>query len=97
MPSVTRIGDMDMFHCSLPHRLMGSQDVFANKRGVSRQSDVNDPHLLPGGLTCPVHAAPITMGSKSVFANKLGVGRIGDQVTACTAVAEGSQDVFAGD
>ena len=97
MPAVTRIGDMDMFHCSLPHRLMGSQDVFVNKRGVSRQSDVNDPHQLPGYPVCPFHAAPITMGSKSVFANKLGVGRIGDQITACTAVAEGSQDVFAGD
>jgi len=75
---------------------MGSQDVFANKKGVSRQSDVNDPHQLPG-VPCPVHSAPITMGSKSVFANKLGVGRIGDKITSCTAVAEGSQDVFAGD
>lgn len=97
MPSVTRIGDMDIFHCSLPYRLLGSQDVFANKKGVSRQSDVNTPHTFPAGITCPVHQAPITMGSQSVFANKLGVGRIGDQITACTAVAEGSQDVFAGD
>ena len=48
MPAVTRIGDMDIFHCSLPYRLQGSNDVFVNKKGVSRKGDVNTPHLLPG-------------------------------------------------
>jgi len=96
MPAVTRIGDMDIFHCSLPYRLQGSSDVFANKKGVSRKGDLNTPHLLPGGLFCPTHSAPISIGSVSVFANKFGVGRIGDLITACTAVAQGSPDVFAG-
>lgn len=96
MPAVCRIGDMDIFHCSLPYRLIGSQDVFANKKGVSRQTDANTIHLFPFGFLCPPHQAPITMGSQSVFANKLGVGRIGDSITSCTAVAQGSPDVFAG-
>ena len=101
MPSVTRIGDMDMFHCSLPHRFECSPDVNVNGFGVSRETDNNDPHQKPAGLICVPHTAPIAKGSKSVYANKLGVGRIGDPVNGllnpCTQVAEGSQDVFAGD
>jgi uncharacterized Zn-binding protein involved in type VI secretion len=95
MPAVCRIGDMDIFHCSLPFRLQGSNDVFANKKGISRKGDINTPHLLPG-VPCPTHSAPIALGSMSVFANKFNVGRIGDLITACTAVAQGSPDVFAG-
>ena len=90
MPAVCRIGDMDVFHCSLPHRLQGSPNVFANGIAVSRQGDNNDPHLLPGGMYCPTHSAAITMGSATVFANGKGVGRIGDSITACTSVAQGS-------
>ena len=95
MPAVTRIGDMDIFHCSLPYRQNGSTDVKANGRGISRQTDVNTVHLLPG-VPCPAHAAPITSGSSTVRVNKLGAGRIGDSITSCTAVAQGSPDVFAG-
>jgi len=95
MPAVTRIGDADTVHCSTPYRDGGSTDVFVNSIGVSRASDLNTAHLLPG-TPCPTHVAPITTGSTTVFINNLGCGRIGDAVTACTSVAEGSEDVFAG-
>ena len=95
MPAVTRIGDADVAHCSGMTRAAGSGNVFVNGIGVSRQGDNNTPHLLPG-LPCPSHAAPITTGSTTVFINNVGCGRIGDGVTACTSVAEGSPNTFAG-
>jgi uncharacterized Zn-binding protein involved in type VI secretion len=94
MPAVTRIGDADVAHCSGMTRAVGSGNVFANNIAVSRQTDVNTGHLLPGS-PCPSHAAPITTGSTSVFINNLGCGRVGDAITSCTSVAAGSPNVFA--
>jgi uncharacterized Zn-binding protein involved in type VI secretion len=76
-------------------RAVGSPNVFANNIPVSRQSDVNTVHLLPGS-PCPAHTAPIAVGSATVFINNLGCGRVGDALTTCTAVAAGSPNVFAG-
>ena len=95
MPAVCRIGDADVPHCSGMVRLGGSINVFVNGIGVSRQTDVNTSHLLPG-IPCPTHAAPITVGSLTVKVNGLGCGRIFDLITGCTSVAEGSSNVFAG-
>ena len=95
MPAVTRIDDADVAHCSGMKRAEGSGNVFANGIAVSRQSDNNTGHLLPG-VPCPSHSAPITTGSGSVFVNALGCGRVGDEITDCTSVAEGSGNVFAG-
>ena len=95
MPAVTRIGDADIAHCSGMTRAVGSGNVFANSIPVSRQTDVNTGHLLPGGSSCPSHTAPITTGSPTVFINNLGCGRVGDAITGCTSVAAGSPNVFA--
>ena len=95
MPAVTRIGDADVAHCSGMTRAVGSSDVFANGIAVSRQSDINTVHLKPP-VVCVNHTAPITTGSTTVKVNGLGCGRIGDAITACTSVAAGSPNVFAG-
>ena len=95
MPAVTRIGDADVAHCSGMVRAVGSGDVFVNNIAVSRQSDINTSHLLPGS-PCPSHSAPIASGSSTVFVNNLGCGRIGDALSGCTSVAAGSPNVFAG-
>jgi uncharacterized Zn-binding protein involved in type VI secretion len=95
MPAVTRIGDADVTHCSGMTRAQGSSNVFANGIGVSRQGDVNTTHLLPGD-PCPAHTAGITSGSGTVFVNGKGCGRVGDGISACTSVAAGSSNVFAG-
>ncbi len=95
MPAVTRVGDADVAHCSGMTRAVGSSNVFVNNIAVSRQSDVNTGHLLPGS-PCPSHAAPIATGSSTVFINNLGCGRIGDALSGCTSVAAGSPNVFAG-
>jgi uncharacterized Zn-binding protein involved in type VI secretion len=95
MPAVTRIGDADVAHCSGMVRAAGSGDVFVNNIPVSRQGDVNTAHLLPGS-PCPTHAAPIAVGSTTVFINNKGCGRVGDAISGCTSVAQGSSNVFAG-
>jgi uncharacterized Zn-binding protein involved in type VI secretion len=95
MPAVTRIGDADVDHCSGMVRAEGSPNVFVNGIPISRQGDLNTVHLYPG-VPCPPHAEPITTGSLTVFINRRGCGRIGDSITDCTSVAEGSENVFAG-
>ena len=95
MPAVTRIGDADVTHCSGMTRAAGSSNVFCNSIGVSRQGDNNTTHLLPGA-PCPAHAAPIASGSSTVFVNGKGCGRVVYSISACTSVAAGSGNVFAG-
>ena len=97
MPAVTRIGDADVVHCSRPNRLQGSDNVFVNGIGVSRQGDNNTTHLLPPNVPpCPSHAAGIASGSSTVKVNGKGCGRVGDSISGCTSVAAGSSNVFAG-
>ena len=95
MPAVTRIGDADVTHCSGMTRAAGSPNVYVNGISWSRRGDPNTPHLLPG-VPCPSHAAGIAVGSTTVFVNGLGGGRVGDGISGCTSVAEGSPNVFAG-
>ena len=95
MPAACRIGHADIPHCSGMVRAEGSPNVYVNGIPWSRMGDVNTPHLLPGD-PCPTHVAPIAVGSRTVFVNGLGAGRIGDGIAGCTAVAEGSDNVFAG-
>jgi len=95
MPAVCRIGHADIPHCSGMVRAAGSSNVFVNGIGISRQTDVNTLHKKPPA-PCPKHAKGITTGSNTVKINGLGCGRIGDSITGCTSVAEGSDNVFAG-
>ena len=97
MPAICRVGDLDLVHCSVPARLQGSSNVFVNGLPISRQGDLNTPHLLPPFVpACPTHTAPITLGSLTVRVNGRGCGRVGDYVASCTFVATGSPNVFAG-
>ena len=95
MPAATRIGDADVSHCSGMVRAEGSPNVFVNNIPWSRQGDHNTVHLFTEAL-CTPHTAPITTGSPTVIVNGRGGGRIGDAITSCTLVAEGSPNVFAG-
>jgi uncharacterized Zn-binding protein involved in type VI secretion len=76
-------------------RLGCSPTVFAEGKPISRQTDVNTPHTLPGN-PCPPCCAPISAGSSTVKINGLGCGRVGDAITACTSVAQGAGTVYAG-
>ena len=96
MPAATREGDADVTHCTGMVRDEHSENVLINKIGNSRQGDVNTTHLLFSANFCPPHAAPITLGCPTVIVNGRGGGRVGDAITACTQVAEGSPNVFFG-
>ena len=96
MPAVCVKGHLDAPHCSPMVRFGASTNVFVNGIGISRQTDHNTSHLIPFGEDCIFHTAPITTGSLTVRVNGLGCGRIGDSLTACTSVAAGSINVFAG-
>lgn len=95
MAAITRFGDADIPHCSKMVRSGASGNVYANGIPVSRQTDKNTVHLLPGS-PCTSHAAPIAAGSSTVKVNNLGCGRVGDGISGCTAVKAGSPNVFAG-
>lgn len=95
MPAITRIGDADVTHCSGMVRAQGSDNVFCNGIGISRQGDINTVHLKPP-KPCSPHTAPIAVGSTTVFVNSKGCGRVGDGLSGCTAVAAGSSNCFAG-
>ena len=96
MPAATREGDADVPHCSGMVRDEHSPDVLINNIGNSRQGDHNTGHLKFSGSKCPNHTAPITTGCPTVIVNGRGGGRIGDAITDCTQVAEGSPNVFFG-
>jgi uncharacterized Zn-binding protein involved in type VI secretion len=93
--AVTFFGAADIPHCSGMVRFGKSTNVKVGGIGVSRQGDINTPHLLPG-LPCPAHAAPIAIGSLKVKVNGRGCGRMGDSISGCTSVAQGHPKVFAG-
>lgn len=96
MTAVTRITDLDIVHCSLPVRAIGSPNVFVSGLPWSSTTQTNIPHLIPAGKFCVVHVAPIGIGSSSVFVNGLSAGRIGAPLITCTATAAGSPNVFCG-
>jgi len=96
MTAVVRIGDLDIVHCSLPVRAVGSPNVIVGGLPWSLVSNINMPHLIPAGRFCAVHVAPIIQGSSSVFVNGLSAGRIGAPILNCTATASGSPNVFCG-
>jgi len=77
---------------------MGSGDVFINNIAAARQGDSSTPHLKPGPgkPPCSTHSAAISRGSSTVFVNGIALARVGDPLSGCTAVAQGSPDVFAG-
>lgn len=96
MPAVARIGDLNVVHCSSSALAVGSGSVFANGRPVTYKGCPNTTHLLPGGRSCGSHQGTIAAGSGTVFVQGEGIGRLGDAMTGCTLIAEGSDTVFAG-
>ena len=81
-------------------RIVNKGGVYANNIPISRQGDKNTPHFAPAHKEthpiCNIHQAAIATGSTTVFVNGKGCGRVGDALTGCTAVAQGSPNVFAG-
>ena len=99
--AVTFFGAADTPHCGPMTRAANSANVFVVNnagvsKGVSREGDINTSHLYNLGDSCPYHAKPIANSGIAVFVNGKRIGRLGDALTGCTTVAEGSPTVFAG-
>ena len=93
---VARLGDAEICHCSVPFRKGHFKTVFANGIPVSGDGHMNTPHLkpCPCPVCCCVHTASLKATTKSVFCEAIKIGRVGDPT--CTAVAQGSPNVFSG-
>ena len=96
MPAVARKGDAGVVHCSGYTIATGSPDVFINGQPAARVGDTSTSHLRHGSPRCVPHVSTIAAGSSSVFVNGRPLARVGDPLTACTTIAQGSGDVFAG-
>ena len=58
--AVTFFGAADIPHCSGMVRFGKSDNVKVGGLGVSRQFDINTPHLKPAGVFCVPHIASIS-------------------------------------
>jgi uncharacterized Zn-binding protein involved in type VI secretion len=96
MPAAARLGDRGVPHCSGYTIASGAPTVLINGRPAARVGDVSTPHLKPGGRGCNTHVAPIVTGSASVIIEGRPAARIGDLLAGCTAVGQGSFNVFIG-
>jgi uncharacterized Zn-binding protein involved in type VI secretion len=94
MPAVTRLGDKCTGHGCFPPRAntSASGNVFVNNIAAHRQSDAWATHCC--GPSC--HDSVLASGSGTVFVNNLQLARIGDPVACGSAIAAGSDNVFAG-
>ena len=96
MPAQARVGDPGIPHCS-PYVIMtGSLDVIVNGRPAATVGSLSTPHLIPAGILCVTHVAPVLTGSLSVLINGKPAARVGDYLLDCTVIAFGSFDVITG-
>ena len=72
--------------------IQASGNVFANGRGVHRQSDQWDVHCCPAIPEC--HSGVLASGSPNVITNNLQTGRCGDPVNCGSYVITCSGDVI---
>jgi uncharacterized Zn-binding protein involved in type VI secretion len=96
MPAQARVGDPGIPHCSPYVILTGSLDVIVNGKPAAYVGSLSTPHLIPAGVICVTHVAPVVFGSLSVLINGKPAARVGDPLGDCTVIALGSFDVITG-
>jgi|LakMenEpi03Aug12_release.lakeMendotaPanAssembly.Ray.scaffolds.fasta_scaffold567286_2 uncharacterized Zn-binding protein involved in type VI secretion len=95
MPALARVGDKGVPHCSPFTIATGSPDVFVNGRPAAFSGSMSSPHLIPfKKKKCLPHVSNVLAKPRAVFINGLPAACVGDTLTACTAIATGSLDVF---
>lgn len=94
MPAVSRLGDTCTGHGCFPPRAStsGSGTVFVNGKPAHRQGDGWEVHSCGKSH----HDSELAGGSSTVVVNGKPLARIGDPVACGSAVAVGSDNVFAG-
>jgi uncharacterized Zn-binding protein involved in type VI secretion len=96
MPAVARQGDAGAVHCSSYTIATGSEDVFIDGRAVARNGDLSTVHQKPSGNKCVPHVSQIIATSSTVFINGRPVAVVGDRLSDCTQIVQGSETVFIG-
>lgn len=96
MPAVARQGDAGAAHCSSYTIATGSENVFIDGRAVARNGDSSTVHQKPSGNKCVPHVSQIIATSNSVFINGRPVAVVGDRLSECTQIVQGSETVFIG-
>ena len=96
MPAVARVGDAGAVHCSSYTIATGSSDVFIDGRAVARNGDSSTVHQKPSGKKCVSHVSQIIASGSTVFVNGLPIAVVGDKLSDCTQIIEGSESVFIG-
>jgi uncharacterized Zn-binding protein involved in type VI secretion len=96
MPAVARKGDAGAAHCSGYTIATGSPDVFIDGKSVARNGDASTVHQKPQGNKCVPHVSQIIAQSGSVFVNGQPIAVVGDRLSECTQIIQGSETVFIG-
>ena len=96
MAAVARKGDAGAAHCSGYTIATGSEDVFIDGKPVARNGDSSTIHQKPQGNKCVPHVSQIIAQSGSVFVNGRPVAVVGDRLSECTQIIQGSESVFIG-
>ena len=96
MPAVARKGDAGAVHCSGYTIATGSEDVFIDNRPAARDGDTSTVHQKPSGKKCVPHVSKIIATSGTVFVNNRPVAVVGDKLSECTQIIQGSETVFIG-
>lgn len=96
MPAVARKGDAGAAHCSGYTIATGSPDVFIDGKSVARNGDASTVHQKPQGNKCVPHVSQIIAQSGSVFVNGQPIAVVGDRLSECTQIIQGSESVFIG-
>jgi len=91
MLAATRIGDLELVHCTQPARAQGYFNCIISGSPASRVGDLNIPHLRPGS-PCPTHVFPMLTGAPNIIVGGCVLGSVGS--ITCTFAIQGSPNVF---
>ena len=96
MPAAARKGDAGAVHCSSYTIATGSDDVFIDGKPVARNGDFSTVHQKPSGSKCVPHVSQIIATNSTVFVNGRPIAVVGDRLSDCTQIVEGSTSVVIG-
>jgi uncharacterized Zn-binding protein involved in type VI secretion len=63
---------------------------------VARDGDSSTVHQKPSGNKCVPHVSKIIATSSTVFVNNRPIAVVGDRLSECTQIIQGSPSVFIG-
>lgn len=96
MAAAARQGDAGAAHCSSYTIATGSENVFIDGKPVARNGDSSTVHQKPSGNKCVPHVSQIIANNSTVFVNGRPIAVVGDRLSECTQIVQGSETVFIG-